>query len=114
HRMADIAVLARDPATRESAVDALGRLRTPEAEEEMLRLLTSGKLAPDDAGRRQLAALIQPSDLDDEVAARMAGLLDAPELVARERKQIAFTQALDGLRDGMTLPARVTDTLSPQ
>jgi hypothetical protein len=114
HRMAEIAVLAHDPETRESAVDALSRLRTPEAEEEMIRLLTSGKLTPDDAGRRQLAALVQPTDLDDDVAARMAGLLDAPELTASERKQIAFTLALVGLRDGMALPARVADTLSPE
>ena len=114
HRMAEIAVLAHDPDTRESAVDALSRLRTPEAREELVRLLLGGKLAPDDAGRRQLAALIQPTDLDDELAARMAGLLDADALTARERKQVAFTLALVGLRDGMTLPARVTDTMSPQ
>ena len=113
-RVAEIALAAHDPVTRESAVDALSRIRTPEAKDELIGLLTSGKLDPEDLGRRQLAALIQPADLDDEVAAKMAGLLDNDALTPREKKQVAFTLALVGLRDGMTLPDRVAETMSPQ
>jgi hypothetical protein len=113
-RIAQIALQAKDPVTRESAVDALGRIRTAEARAELIDLLTSGKLAPDDLGRRQIAALIHPDDLDDETAAKMAGLLDSERVTAVEKQQIAFTLALTGLRDGMTLEDRVLATMSPE
>ncbi len=114
HRVAEIALLAHDPVTRESAVDALSRIHTTEAQDELIDLLTGGKLDPQDLGRRQLAALIQPPDLDDEIAAKMATLLDNDALTAVEKKQVAFTLAVVGLRDGMSLPDRVTQTMSPR
>jgi len=114
HRVAQIVLFAHDPVTRESAVDALSRIHSAEAQDELIDLLTSKKLDPQDLGRRQLAALIQPSDLDDEIAAKMATLLDNDALTAVEKKQVAFTLAVVGLRDGMSLPDRVTQTMSPQ
>ena len=114
HRVAQIALLAHEPVTRESAVDALSRIHSSEAQDELIDLLTSRKLEPDDLGRRQLAALIQPPDLDDEIAAKMATLLDSDALTAVEKKQVAFTLAVVGLRDGMSLPDRVTQTMSPK
>ena len=114
HRIAQIVLTAQDPATRESAVDALARIRTPEARSELLDLLSGGKLAPDDLGRRQLAAVIHPVDLDDEIAAKMAGLLDNRNLTPVEKQQLAFNLALAGLRDGMTLPDHVLDSMSPE
>lgn len=114
HRVAEIVLLAHDAVTRESAVDALSRIHSAEAQDELIDLLTSKKLDPQDLGRRQLAALIQPSDLDDEIAAKMATLLDSDALTAVEKKQVAFTLAVVGLRDGMSLPDRVTQTMSPQ
>jgi hypothetical protein len=113
HRLAQIALLAHDPVTRESAVDALGRIRTPEARDELIGLLVSGKLEPRDLGRRQIAALIQPADLEDSTAAKMANLIDNDALTPVEKQQIAFTLALVGLRDGMTLPQNVLETMSP-
>jgi hypothetical protein len=112
HRIAQILVQAREPATREAAALALGRIRTPEGRAELIEVLTSGKLDPEDLGRRQLAALIRPVDLDDEIAARMAGLLDSDKITRIEKKQIAFTLALTGLRDGMSLPPAVLDSMS--
>lgn len=114
HKLAQIILLAKEPATREHAADALGRIRTPEAAGEIVDLLTSGKIDPEDLGRRQLAALLKPVDLDDGTAARMAGLLDSDKITPVEKDQIAFTLALVGLRDGMQLPDDVLATLSPE
>lgn len=114
HRVAQIVLLAHDPVTRESAVDALSRIHSAEAQDELIDLITSKKLDPEDLGRRQLAALIQPADLDDEIAAKMATLLDSDALTAVEKKQVAFTLAVVGLRDGMSLPDRVSQSMSPQ
>src|SRR5262249_40921830 len=44
HRVAQIALLAKDPVTRESAVDALSRIHSAEAQDELIDLLTSKKL----------------------------------------------------------------------
>jgi hypothetical protein len=111
--VAQIAVLAKDPATREAATEALGRINTDHAREELIGLLTGGKLHPDDMGRRQISAYLRPSDLHDPAAARIAGLLDHPALTDAERQQVAFNLALVGLRDGMSLPADVLATMSP-
>src|SRR5262249_32888079 len=114
HRIAEIVLAAHDPATRESAVLALSRIRTTEARTELCDLLASGKLAPDALGGRRPAAVIHPVDLDDEIAARMAGLLDSPAPTAVEKQQLAYNLALAGLRDGMTLPQPVLDAMSPE
>jgi hypothetical protein len=113
-RIAQILVLAKDEATRESAALALGRIRTAQAQEEILNVLSSGKLKPDDLGRSQLAALLRPVDLDDEIAARMADLLDSQAITGAEKEQVAFSLGLVGLRDGMELPDAVLATMSPE
>lgn len=114
HHLAQIVLMAQQPATREHAALALGRIHSAEAQEEIMNLLTGGKLAVDDIGRSQLAALLRPTDLDDEVAAKMADLLDHKALTPVEKDQVAFTLALVGLRDGMALPASVLATMSPE
>jgi len=48
--------------------------------------------------------LLRPNGLDDELAARLAAQLDGATLTPIEKKQLAFTLALVGLRDGMKLP----------
>jgi hypothetical protein len=113
-RIAQIAVTAREPATREAAADALGRINTEEAREAIIDILTGGKLDPDDLGRRQLTAYLRPADLDDPQAAKIAGLLDSEKLTGAEHQQIAFNLALIGIRDGMTLTDTVLETLSPE
>jgi hypothetical protein len=112
-QIAQIVVSASDPATREAAADALGRIASDNAREEIMNILTEGKLGPDDLGRRQLASYLRPSDLDDPQAAKIAGLIDHPALDTAERQQIAFNLALIGIRDGMTLPEPVLASLSP-
>jgi hypothetical protein len=114
HNMAQIVLLAHDPATRESAVDALGVIRTPEAKDELIGLLTGGKLDAKDLGRSQIPSRLVPSDLEDETAAKIAGLLDNKALTPVEKKQLAFNLALVALRDGTRLPENVTTTMSPQ
>lgn len=108
-----IARRATHAPTREAAVLALGRIDDDLAREELIALLTDDVLGPDDLGRRQVAAFLRPRDLDDDAAARFAGLLDHPRLTAAEKQQIAFNLALVGLRDGMTLAEPVLASLSP-
>src|SRR5688572_20463107 len=112
--IAHIVVTAKDPATREAAADALGRINNDVAREEIMSILTGGKLPPDDLGRRQLAAYLRPVDLDDPQAAKIAGLIDHPALTHAEHEQIAFTLALIGIRDGMTLSDPALASLSPE
>jgi hypothetical protein len=101
-RLSKIAQTAHEPATRVAAVDALGRIGTREAQAELMALLPA--LPPDDEARRQIVPLLRPRALDDEWAGRLAALLDGNTLTATEKKQLAFTLALVGLRDGMKLP----------
>src|SRR5437762_1100876 len=82
-----------------AAVEALGRIGTREAQSELLALLAG--LPEEDEARRVIVPLLRPSGLDDEFAARLAAHLDGPVLTATEKKQLAFTLALIGLRDGM-------------
>jgi hypothetical protein len=105
-RLSRIVRAAHEPATRVAAVEALGRIGTHEAQAELLALLPS--LPVDDEARRQLVPLLRPNGLDDELAARLAAQLDSPTLTATEKKQLAFTLALVGLRDGMRLPEGAT------
>jgi len=109
-----ILLLAELPETREAATDALGRIKGDAGKIELIEVLTSGKLQPDDLGRRQIAAYLRPSDLDAELAPRIAGLLDSKALTVAEKEQIAYNLALVGLRDGMTLADDVLATLSPE
>jgi HEAT repeat protein len=101
-RLRRIALEAHEPATRVAAVEALGRIGTPDAQAELLALLP--QLPEEDAARRQIVPLLRPSGLDDPRATQLASLLDAPALTPAEKKQLAFTLALVGLRDGMKLP----------
>jgi hypothetical protein len=109
-----IIMTAELPETREAATEALGRIKSDLAKHELIEILTSGKLAPDDLGRRQIAAHLRPDDLDADIAPRIADLLDSPKLTAGEKEQIAYNLALVGLRDGMTLPDAVLATLSDE
>ena len=109
-----ILLTAELPETREAATDALGRIKGDAGKIELIDVLTSGKLAPTDLGRRQIAAYLRPSDLDAELAPRIANLLDSPVVTAAEKEQIAYNLALVGLRDGMTLSDDVLATLSPE
>jgi hypothetical protein len=114
--LAAIARQAHDPHTRFVAVEALGRVSGPEAQRALRSLLLDKNFAggdADDPARRQVPALLRPSALDDPWAAELAALLDAPGLDPAARKQIAFTLALVGLRDGMTLAPEVLARLSP-
>ncbi|MGZ3425871.1 MAG: hypothetical protein ACXVCV_04435 [Polyangia bacterium] len=102
-RLSRIARAAHEPATRVAAVEALGRIGTHEAQAELLALLPD--LPVDDDARRQLVPLLRPNGLDDEFTTRLVATLDGTTLTATEKKQLAFTLALVGLRDGMKLPA---------
>jgi len=109
--LATIAREAQEESTQVAAVEALGRIRGDDAQEQLtdlLHTLPDGTLA-----RREVAPLLKPHDLSDARAAKMALLLDDPALVAVERKQIAFTLSLVGLRDQSQLPATVLERLSP-
>jgi hypothetical protein len=100
-RLKHIAMAAREPATRVAAVEALGRIGTREAQSELLALLPS--LSADDDARQQIVPLLRPNGLDDEFAGRLVAHLDGATLTPVEKKQLAFTLALVGLRDGMKL-----------
>ncbi|MGZ6142979.1 MAG: hypothetical protein ACXWLM_06555, partial [Myxococcales bacterium] len=109
----NLAAIARDAhedATRAAAVEALGRIRGEEGQDALLDLLTA--LPDGTIARREVAPLLHPRDLSDPRAAKLAGLLDSSDLNAVERKQIAFTLSLVGLRDQSELPAAVLDRLS--
>jgi len=111
-----IAQKAPDAQTRFVAVEALGRVSGAEAQRALRSLLLDKNFAGGDAedpARRQVPGLLRPSALDDPWAAELAALLDAPGLNAAARKQIAFTLALVGLRDGMSLSPEVLARLSP-
>jgi hypothetical protein len=114
HNVAQVVLMAKEEATREAAALALGRMRSPRAQQEILDLLTRGGLEPGDLARDHLVSLLRPVDLDDEIAARMADLLGSDAMTAAEKKQIAFSLALIGLRDGMELPEPVLATMSPE
>jgi hypothetical protein len=107
--LSSIARRAQEPATRLAAVDALGRVG-PEAQTELAALLTA--LPKDDLARSHVATLLRPATLDDPWAPKLAALLDSPSLTDRERQQLAFTLALTGLRDGMSLPESATTPTS--
>ena len=108
--LATIAREAQQEATQVAAVEALGRIRSDEAQEQLeglLHTLPDGTLA-----RREVAPLLRPRDLSDSRAAKLAMLLDDSGLNAVERKQIAFTLSLVGLRDQSQLPSGVLEQLS--
>jgi hypothetical protein len=86
----------------------MGHLKAPEATDALYDLLTQGGLDPNDQARQQIAPLLQPTALDDPMAAKIAALLDSPSLSDVEKQQIAFTLALIGLRDGMTIDAPIS------
>ncbi|HEX9577326.1 MAG TPA: hypothetical protein VF993_06215 [Myxococcales bacterium] len=96
---------AQEDQTRVMAVEALGRIRSDEAQDHLLDLL---RTLPDESrARREIAPLLRPRDLGDPRAAALLQLLDLPDVNRVERKQIAFTLALISLRDRSPLPASV-------
>lgn len=99
--------------TRTAAVDALARVGDPLSQRALLALLGNGGLAADDPARLVVAARIHPTALDDPFATEVAQVLDAGTLTTAETQQLAFTLALIGLRDGMTLPPATLAALSP-
>lgn len=101
-RLGQIARSAHEPATRVAAVEALGRIGTHEAQTELLALLPT--LPEDDDARRQIVPLLRPTALDTAFATSLAAQLDGQTLTTTEKQQLAFTLALVGLRDGMSLP----------
>lgn len=105
-----VARAAGEEPTRVAAVEALGRIRSEGAQDELLGLLKD--LPEGTLARSQVAPLLHPRSLTDARAATLAGLLDSHEVTAVERQQIAFTLALVGLRDQSELPQAVADKLS--
>jgi hypothetical protein len=112
-RIASIVRRAHDVQTRVTAVEALGRIATGEAQGALCELLGADGPAVDDPARSLVVPLLRPAGLDDPLAGKLASLMDSPSVTAVERKQLAFTLALTGLRDGMTLPAATLAALSP-
>jgi hypothetical protein len=110
--LARIAREAGEEQTRIAAVEALGRIGGDEAQDQLLGLL---RALPDGTpARREVAPLLRPRDLSDSRAAALAQLLDSRDLDPVERKQIAFTLSLVGLRDRSALPGSVLERLSPE
>jgi len=105
-----IARAASEEPTRVAAVEALGRIRSEGAQDQLLGLLKD--LPEGTMARSQVAPLLHPRDLSDARAATLAGLLDSHDLTPVERQQIAFTLALVGLRDQSDLPQEVAGKLS--
>jgi hypothetical protein len=110
--LARIAREAQDESTQVAAVDALGHIHGEEGQDQLIDLLHT--LPDGTMARREVAPLLHPRDLSDPRAAKLAQLLDARDLNAVERKQIAFTLSLIGLRDRSALPASVLDGLSQE
>jgi hypothetical protein len=93
---------AQEEQTQAAAIEALGRIRSDESQDQLLDLLQT--LPEESRPRREIAPLLRPRDLSDPRAGTLAQLLDSPRLNRVERKQIAFTLALIGLRDRTALP----------
>jgi hypothetical protein len=105
-----IARTAQDESTQVEAVEALGRAGD-EGQSALIDLLHA--LEQGSPARREIAPLLRPHNLSDAQAAKMARLLDDRSLNADEKKQIAFTLSLVGLRDRSSLPPDLSNSLSP-
>ena len=101
---------ANEEATRVAAVEALGRIRSDGAQDQLLGLLKD--LPEGTMARTQVAPLLHPRDLSDSRAGTLAALLDSHDITPVERQQIAFTLSMVGLRDRSQLPDGVTQKLS--
>ena len=112
--LAEIARASDSQQTRLRAIEALGRIRTQEAQETLLSLVFDPNFTEDEPARRGVVPRLRPRSLDDPFAAKMAELLDHPAILDAEREQIAFTLGLVGLRDGTVLPDSVSRSLSPE
>ena len=110
--LGEIARKAHESATQIAAIEALGRIRSDGAQDQLEGLLK--ELPADSFARREVAPLLRPRDLSDERAARLAQLLDSRDLNPVEKQQIAFTLSLVGLRDQSQLPQAVQGGLSMQ
>jgi hypothetical protein len=108
--LGEIARKASEESTKVAAVDALGRIRSDGAQDQLLQLLKD--LPEGTMARSQVAPLLRPRDLSDPRAGTLAGLLDSHDLTSVERQQIAFTLSLVGLRDQSALPSDVAGKLS--
>jgi hypothetical protein len=104
-----IAREAKEESTQVAAVEALGRAGDAGQDQlfDLLDKLPDGTLA-----RREIVPEIKPHDLSDARAAKMAELLDSSNLNDVEKKQLAFTLSLVGLRDRSALPDSVLNKLS--
>ncbi len=111
-KLAEIARRASDEQTRTVAVEALGRVGGSDAQHALFELL-SADLPADDAARRAIVPLLRPTDLNEPYASELARTLDSSKVTPVERKQLAFTLALVGLRDGTELPAPALMGLTP-
>ena len=107
--LARIAREAHEEATQVAAVEALGRAGD-EGQDQLLGLLD--QLPDGSLARREIVPLLHPRDLSDGRAAKLAELLDSSSLNGVEKKQIAFTLSLVGLRDRSALPDSVLGKLS--
>ncbi len=107
--LARIAREAHEESTQVAAVEALGRAGD-EGQDQLLDLLD--KLPDGTMARREIVPLLHPRDLSDGRAAKLAELLDSSNLNGVEKKQIAFTLSLVGLRDRSALPDGVLGKLS--
>lgn len=107
--LAEIARRASEDSTRVAAVEALGRLG-PAGQQNLLGLLDG--LPEGDRARREVVPLLRPESLDSALAKDLAARLDSRGPSAIEKKQLAFTLALLGLRDQSALPDPVRGALS--
>src|SRR5207237_785612 len=100
---------AHEAAHQVAAVEALGRAGD-EGQDQLVGLLD--QLPDGSLARREIVPLLHPRDLSDGRAAKLAELLDSSSLNGVEKKQIAFTLSLVGLRDRSALPDSVLGKLS--
>ncbi len=113
--VANLAAIARGASalpTRLAAVEALGRVGDEPAQRALLALLGAG-LPEDDPVRREVAPLLRPPHLDHPLAAELAALLEGSVATSVEKRQVALTLALIGLRDGVTPGSDAPPALSP-
>lgn len=87
-----------------SAVEALGRVRHPDAQRALLALV-SNPIATDTATRSLIVSLIVPEDLSDEFANGLIALLNSSTASSVEKTQAAMNLAMLSLRDNQPLPA---------
>jgi hypothetical protein len=89
-----IAAQAAEPRTRFAAIQALGRSRSPEAQEQLMQLFDQ---LPADADRRMIAGYLRPSSVEDPAVAWISGKLTAADVPYDLKKQMTFSLVLAAL-----------------